>query len=394
MQTKPLALRLQGIYQGLPAAWKTGIVAWLVPKCALTLLGFVLFWAGLLHSHPKLQYYYGIPPILTGTQAAWLGVWQRWDALHYIRIVQGGYTSNDLTAFFPLYPLLARLITELIGIDGLSALLIVSNLSFLLALVVFYKLVADLFSEQVSKGAIWCLALFPSAFFFYAVYPQSLALLFALLCFYSFRKKQLLVSIVAGIATGLTHATVIPLCLLLGVEAVRNWRNSSGLRRWIAFIPAVSPGLGVSIFLAWRFSQNFPPIFALLQSDWGRLTQWPWQTLLDLPKLFQFQYFYITGWVNLSLLALILISIFWGYQKLGLGLWIYQLSMLLFLLSSTGSQFEPLSGLNRYALLMFPTMIFLATCIKNRLWKISAITVGAILQLYLAALFFLWIWVA
>src|SRR3989442_15600924 len=49
----------------------------------------------------------------------WLNVWNRWDATHYQNIAQHGYQAigeaRFLLVFFPLYPLLVRLVAFLAG---------------------------------------------------------------------------------------------------------------------------------------------------------------------------------------------------------------------------------------------------------------------------------------
>src|SRR5947209_3105752 len=40
----------------------------------------------------------------------WLQIWDRWDALHYLRLAEHGYTAKDklLLVFYPLYPWFVR----------------------------------------------------------------------------------------------------------------------------------------------------------------------------------------------------------------------------------------------------------------------------------------------
>ncbi len=57
-----------------------------------------------------------------------LGIWKRWDAIHYLDIAQYGYTTVgdrkfDL-AFFPFYPLLVRIASYVIGNYVVSGLVV------------------------------------------------------------------------------------------------------------------------------------------------------------------------------------------------------------------------------------------------------------------------------
>jgi hypothetical protein len=76
------------------------------------------------------------PPVVLGWENALWGL-ERQDALWFLRIADTGYRANDgSAAFFPLYPMLVRVLSVLSGGRTLLAGIVVSNLSFLGALVV------------------------------------------------------------------------------------------------------------------------------------------------------------------------------------------------------------------------------------------------------------------
>ncbi len=126
-----------------------------------------------------------------------LDVWAHWDARWYLSIIKDGYslrgpvtstTSN--IAFFPLYPYIVKALAFpfdpnfshnavplIIGI-------LVSNAFFLAALYLLYKLVRlALADEAVAERSILYLLLFPTGFFFSALYTESTFLFFAVASF-------------------------------------------------------------------------------------------------------------------------------------------------------------------------------------------------------------------
>ena len=86
-------------------------------------------------------------------------VWQNFDGVHYLSIARHGYYQFQ-QAFFPFYPYLIRYLTVFVK-DYLLSGLLISHLSFFIALFLFYKLVRLDFAEKVAKRSLIYLFLFP-----------------------------------------------------------------------------------------------------------------------------------------------------------------------------------------------------------------------------------------
>src|SRR3989344_9042564 len=83
----------------------------------------------------------------------WIWSFGNFDGVHYLRLAQEGYTNLQFTqAFFPVYPILIKLTSFITFGNYLIAGLLISNLAFLLGLLIFYKLVKENFDE---KTALW-----------------------------------------------------------------------------------------------------------------------------------------------------------------------------------------------------------------------------------------------
>lgn len=106
-----------------------------------------------------------VAPKLFSLREGYLGPtpWANFDGVHYLSISTAGYRQY-LEAFFPLYPLL-------IGSYGSIFALFISNFSLILGLYILVKL--------GKFRALPYLLLFPTSFFFAAIYPESLYLALA-----------------------------------------------------------------------------------------------------------------------------------------------------------------------------------------------------------------------
>ena len=102
----------------------------------------------------------------------WIFALANFDGLHYILIARDGYAQYE-QAFFPLYPLLIKFLTPLFFNNQLLTGLIISNVSFFLGLILFYKYLKLISSDSIRFNpilSILFLLVFPTSFFFGAIY--------------------------------------------------------------------------------------------------------------------------------------------------------------------------------------------------------------------------------
>ena len=152
--------------------------------------------------------------------------WERFDALWFLRISTSGYVAGDgSAAFFPLYPLLIRVVSPVLGGHPLAAALLISNAAFLGALLVLYFLTSSEFDEAVARRTVLYLAIFPSAFFFLAPYSESLFLLLVVSSLWAARREKWALAGAAGALAAATRNVGVLLVLPLAVEAFRQVRE-------------------------------------------------------------------------------------------------------------------------------------------------------------------------
>jgi len=122
----------------------------------------------------------------------WLFSWGNFDGVHYITIIDKGYAGADLIqAFFPVFPLIIKLVSLIINNILISALL-VSNLFFLGFLYIWYLFVEKRYSKTTAFLSSLIILLFPTSFFFGAIYNESLFLTLVILTFWFAEKKNYL----------------------------------------------------------------------------------------------------------------------------------------------------------------------------------------------------------
>src|SRR6185503_5390107 len=133
-----------------------------VARLVLSTVGYTLWAFDLVPPPIGPRPYYQIQDLTGFPAEPLLGIWQRYDAVHYVRIALEGYSEINLTVFFPLYPVLIRLAMPLAGGNALLAALVLSNAACLLALIAFHQLLEfEHFADESSQRAMMYCLFFP-----------------------------------------------------------------------------------------------------------------------------------------------------------------------------------------------------------------------------------------
>ncbi len=167
----------------------------------------------------------------------WVSALANFDGLHYIFIARDGYAQYE-QAFFPLYPLLIKFLTPLFFNNQLLTGLIISNVSFFLGLILFYKYLKLISSDSIRFNpilSILFLLAFPTSFFFGAVYTEGLFFLLLISTLYFLKKERYLLVAISAFLASLTRLVgvflIIPILFhLFSLSFPR--RRESGLS-WI-----------------------------------------------------------------------------------------------------------------------------------------------------------------
>ena len=233
--------------------------------------------------------------------------WERFDGLWFLRIAAGGYRLGDgSAAFFPLYPLLIRGVSWIIGGHPFAASLLVSNASLAGALVVLYFLTASELSESAARKTVLYLALFPTAFFFLAPYSESTFLLTTVASLWAARRRRWWLAGLCGAFAAATRSVGILLVPTLAIEALHQWHVPEGRREplWPKLLWSASAGLGTLAYLLYwqvRAGDLLAPLNK--EVNWERHAATPWHAMSDATRfaftqLGHYPYgYFLTDWV-------------------------------------------------------------------------------------------------
>ena len=214
-----------------------------------------------------------------------LDVWTRWDGAHYLAIAHDGYRGANL-AFFPLYPVLIRLVGTLTG-NPIVAAIAISNVAFLIALAFLRRVCADVFDDGVASRAIFYTATFPTAVFFSAAYTESLFLALSVATFFYLRRRNWLVAGFLGGLAALTRVEGVLLLAPFAIEAFEQRRAAHTERlpraqaaRNAPAIGALMIVVGLATFMLLSLLLSGDPLyFAHVQAHWNRHPAWPWASI-------------------------------------------------------------------------------------------------------------------
>ena len=155
---------------------------------------------------------------------ALVGPSARWDATWYLEIADVGYGDSEARpAFFPLYPLLIAMVSVVVRSPVVAG-IVVSLACFAGALVLLRRLTELELGADAARATTWLVALGPMAFFFSAVYSESLFLLLSVGAVYCARTDRWTWVAPLGFLAGATRSAGVLLVIPLAILAWRSGR--------------------------------------------------------------------------------------------------------------------------------------------------------------------------
>lgn len=288
-------------------------------------------------------------------KAPWLWAWANFDGENYLSIAKYGFLFVG-QAFFPLYPLIIRFFGS-----GIWAGLLISNLSFLIALIGLYKLIKLDYPEKIARLSILLLLLFPTSFYFGSVYSESMFLALVVWSFYCFRKEKYLLSGLLGMFASATRVIGILLLPVLLIEAIKKQKKLILKHYPLAII---SFGLIAYMMYLWRVSGDSLAFIHSLPSFGEQRSSVPilfpqvfYRYVFKILPNLNYLYFPIVFTTVLEFVTALLFLCFsvLSFFRLRLS---YSVFLLLgYLIPTLSGSF---SSLPRYVLVLFPAFILLA----------------------------------
>lgn len=313
------------------------------------------------------------------------------DAERYLDIARNGYVKEGENAinlvFYPLYPLLIRLLSLLTGNPALSG-CIISQVSFAAASILLYELLLLDGDEKKAWNGVLLLSLYPFSMFVMGVFTEGLFLLLTIGCLYALRKENYIATGIIGFFAALTRTQGMLLIFPAVYEIViRTWGQEKRKLRWSDSCVLLIP-LGFFVYLGINYAVhgNF---FKFLEYEagepWYQTTRWIGENIAQHYDMAMNYHglSLIIYWVQIALYFIALLTLFYGLWKKE------RISVLLYGGAYLG--FTYLSGWmisgGRYLLCCFPVMMILAK-IKDGLFR-RLLFMGAGMLFFAYSLFYL-----
>ncbi len=357
----------------------------------------------------------------------------RWDSVWYLTVARHGYAHvRDRMAFFPLYPAMIHVVGWIVRSELVAGVLI-ALASLIVALVLIQRLVRLDFDDEVAATTVLLIAFCPVAFFFSAVYTESLFLALSVGSIYAARRGRWALCGALGFLAATSRnggiALIIPAAIIYlygpreapltrwagtaapGFRALLPRHRLNAQALWLLLIPA---GLGAYLaYLEIRYGDALAPF--RVESVWYRHTTFPLSTVWDgtkqawngLRQLIQgplppyrvpayaqdvigaaLQDIYLFLFLVLGVVGLI--GVLW---RLGAAYGLYTLALLVLALADPVS-LQPLASLPRYELVIFPLFIWGARWLTRVRLAAYAIPALAVLLGLFTVEFATWRWVA
>jgi hypothetical protein len=386
------------IQDRLPPGFGDALALFLTMRFALGLVVIYLWWRGGLpgpcHFELARNGWQTIPPLADqGAAFPLVGTWQRWDACWYSKIAAFGYEPAELSVnFWPLFPVLTGSVARLVGGSVALAGLIVSAIAYIAAMVGLFRLVARDVDDVVARRTMLLITIFPSAFFLFAPFTESLFLALAVWTIVAARERSWLWAAILGGLAALTRIQGVFLALPIGWEALM----ASGLLQWrpradperaaVAWRPLVAGGLAslgpaVGFFSFIGYTAAIAGQTPLdTQDAWGGKEFFPPWQVVDAAWRWTIDRADPLQGLNLILLILFAGLLVVALRRLPFAYSLFALPQ--FVLLATRIQPTPLTSTNRYLLAIFPAFIVLALIPWRRVriaWAITSLLFLAIL---------------
>ncbi len=192
--------------------------------------------------------------------------------------------------FFPLFPLLARMVGWVPGVDSTFAVVLVANISALALGFVIYRLAyLERGDERFARRSVWLCYLLPPAFVLVMGYAEATFMLLASVVLYASRTSRWWVAAVAGFLAGGCRPIGVLLFVPVVIEAVRDRRSLTGWDIAGRVAAVMAPAAGCFAYLSWaadRTDSFLEPLRLQQNPQLRGSTRFPFTNVVDVARDF------------------------------------------------------------------------------------------------------------
>ncbi len=186
----------------------------------------------------------------------------RWDGLWFLKAAAHGWPSQlphhhghvagNTVAFFPLFPLTIRWMSQLTGLPLLASGMIISEVTGLTAMIGVWMLVRHYADQGGADRATLLVAVFPGTFVLSLVYSEGWAVTFLAFGILALMQRRWLLAGVLGMLATATTPVALAFevsclwCAFRAIHSERNWRS--------LLAPVIAPVgfVGYQLWLWWH----------------------------------------------------------------------------------------------------------------------------------------------
>lgn len=222
--------------------------------------------------------------------------WTHWDAPHYIKLAENGYVAAGddrlLLVFYPLYPLLIRVLRTVLRSTVLSA-FVASNACLLGSGALMYRIVYREFGRSTARRSVFFLMFAPLSFYFSVPYTESLFLLTTLAAVDLAQQRRWGWALTMGALSALTRSLGLLTAVAVFYEMLVQWKGTAPALpakqllqgRWLRFMGlrallccTIALGFGAYLLLNWQVSGNPLQFLEYQSSHWSQNFGSVWYT--------------------------------------------------------------------------------------------------------------------
>ncbi len=231
-------------------------------------------------------------------------------------IHQAGEDANKIV-FFPLYPLLIRLLTFITNNYFISGLLI-SNVCLGIASCFLYKLTRKELGRRNALDSLFAFLLYPFGVFLIVVFTESLFIMLSLMCLTFIKDKRWLLAGVCGLLASLAKSQGIALIVPAVYELIICSKNKQKFDIKGLFVFLIPLGTGIYLLINKLLQGNW---FAFIEHQkappWYNSADWISNNLVThFNMALEYDYLgIIIYWVELFIYFVAIIALFYGLKR-------------------------------------------------------------------------------
>ncbi len=326
-------------------------------------------------------------------------IWNHWDALHYQKIAEHGYgkayeeDDNRFMIFFPpMFPFATSVTEYLTGFSYSTSSFIVSNVFSVFVSFILFSLVKFEFkSREKAYFATLLLNIFPTAYFLFAPYSESIFLFFTLLFFYFLRVRESLLLASLSLAGSMLSRSVGFVLIPVFLFYILTNKKFRFYQILYFLIPAIA--FCFQNIIGYLYHDDFMFLYTYRPDYTIKFGSFPFQesfdTFISLWRnpylLIDKDFSMIRTWSSIFLIGGCIISVY-GLKKIPEVYSLFSLIYLLFLSSCTH-----LIAMPRYVLCCFPLFLILSLVNKRLLFAMIILSSFS-LMLYFSSMYVNGLW--